>query len=81
MDRIVPFVHRNLLIRPGATNEEATKLEDVTSELGIFSVILVQGDKILVNEVVGHSLRTKLADCDEAGVHTGHGTIDSPFLV
>lgn len=39
------------------------------------------GDEILINEQVGHMMRTKLTSCNEGGVHAGDGVLDSPFLI
>lgn len=39
------------------------------------------GNKILINEQVGHMMRTKLTSCNEGGVHAGDGVLDSPFLI
>lgn len=39
------------------------------------------GDDILINEQVGHMMRTKLTSCNEGGVHAGNGVLDSPFLI
>lgn len=37
--------------------------------------------ELLVNETVGHLLRTKPVESDEGGVATGYSVIDSPLLV
>lgn len=67
----------------------------VISELGIYGVVLLREDvdgtaaaarggnkaELLVNETVGHLLRTKPVESDEGGVATGYSVIDSPLLV
>ncbi|GAA5873466.1 hypothetical protein JCM3774_002425 [Rhodotorula dairenensis] len=59
----------------------------VVSELGIYGVVLLREDfdggkpELLVNETVGHLLRTKPVESDEGGVATGYSVIDSPLLV
>lgn len=79
MDRIVPPVQQNYMLRPGrgkATFEPV----DVVSELGIYGVVIGDADTILENKQVGHMLRTKLATANEGGVAAGWGALDSPFL-
>ncbi|XP_049763451.1 glutathione synthetase-like isoform X1 [Schistocerca cancellata] len=78
MERIAPPVQKNYIVRPGQNNlPEPT---DVVSELGIFGVVIGDAEKILVNEQVGHMLRTKLSTVDEGGVAAGLGALDSPYL-
>jgi len=81
MDKINPPVQQNYLIRPNQSVEDNTTLCDVVSEIGIFGTILCDGDDILINEQVGHMMRTKLTSCNEGGVHAGNGVLDSPFLI
>ncbi|XP_032456942.1 glutathione synthetase-like [Nasonia vitripennis] len=78
MDKIRPVVTSNQLIRPDVADNRPV---DVTSELGIFGVVLSNGEKILRNLAVGHTLRTKLAKSNEGGVSSGFGACDSPLLV
>ncbi|KPV72466.1 uncharacterized protein RHOBADRAFT_18343 [Rhodotorula graminis WP1] len=63
---------------------------EVVSELGVYGVVLVREDvdgsrggeaDVLVNETVGHLLRTKASSSDEGGVAVGFSVIDSPLLV
>lgn len=60
---------------------------DVVSELGIYGVMLfkaqdgARGAEVLVNETVGHLVRTKSRASDEGGVAVGFSVIDSPCLV
>lgn len=39
------------------------------------------GNKIFLNEQVGHMLRTKLSSANEGGLLHGDGCCDSPFLM
>ncbi|GAA5916563.1 hypothetical protein JCM8208_007703 [Rhodotorula glutinis] len=63
---------------------------EVVSELGVYGVVLLREDvdgsrggeaQVLVNETVGHLLRTKASSSDEGGVAVGFSVIDSPLLV
>ncbi|OAD73602.1 hypothetical protein PHYBLDRAFT_181285 [Phycomyces blakesleeanus NRRL 1555(-)] len=67
---------KNLMVREGEIIEG-----DVASELGIYGIYLSDGDKVLVNEVGGHLLRTKGHSTNEGGVAAGFAVIDSPLLV
>ncbi|XP_025204827.1 glutathione synthetase-like isoform X2 [Melanaphis sacchari] len=81
MDKINPPVQQNYLIRPNQDYEKNSTLSEVLSEMGIFGIILCDGDEIVINEQVGHMMRTKLTSCNEGGVHAGDGVLDSPFLI
>ncbi|GAA5977581.1 hypothetical protein JCM10908_005028 [Rhodotorula pacifica] len=76
-----------LLVKAGSA---AATHAQVISELGIYGVVLLREDvdgsqggkaEVLVNETVGHLLRTKPVESDEGGVATGYSVIDSPLLV
>lgn len=58
---------------------------EVVSELGIYGIILFKksknGAEILLNETVGHLLRTKGSNDDEGGVQVGFSVIDSMCLI
>ena len=61
---------------------------EVVSELGVYGVVLLReagarggAAEVLVNETVGHLLRTKASSSDEGGVAVGFSVIDSPLLV
>lgn len=79
MDRLYPPVHRNYVMKPGKSAEYETK--ELTSELGIFGVVIGSDKEIIVNRQGGHTLRTKLATDNEGGVAAGLGACDSPFLI
>ena len=73
----------SIMVRAG---EEHGQRAEVVSELGVYGVALFRraeggGAEMLVNETVGHLLRTKGKDSDEGGVAVGFSVIDSPLLV
>ncbi|POY70883.1 putative Glutathione synthase [Rhodotorula taiwanensis] len=76
-----------VLVKAGEARGTRAK---VISELGVYGVVLLREDvdnvrggkaELLVNETVGHLLRTKPVESDEGGVATGFSVIDSPLLV
>lgn len=76
MQRIKPFTNKSVMVRDGRYSEQ-----DTLSELGVFGVYLnVQGD-VVVNECVGHLVRTKVSTSDEGGVAAGYAVLDSPYLI
>ncbi|KAL8287348.1 hypothetical protein RQP46_003800 [Phenoliferia psychrophenolica] len=75
----------SVMVRAG---EEVGVRAEVVSELGVYGVALFRrseeggkGAEMLVNETVGHLLRTKGIDSDEGGVAVGFSVVDSPLLV
>ena len=54
-----------------------------TSELGIFSVSLVDARtrEVFVSKPAGHLLRSKVASNKEGGLASGFGVMDSPFVM
>ncbi|XP_046830361.1 uncharacterized protein LOC124429293 isoform X3 [Vespa crabro] len=64
MDKIIPPIHLNYMIRPESHNYLEPK--ELVSELGIFGVIIADDKNIYVNKKAGHMLRTKLAIANEA---------------
>lgn len=79
MDKIHPPIHKSYMIRPD--NSISIEPQELVSELGIFGIIIANGNDIYVNKQSGHMLRTKLATANEGGVATGLGACDSPFLI
>lgn len=79
MERIRPPVMRNLLVSP-RTEPHYNTFNDIDSELGIFGSILGDSNNIVSNLEAGHVLRSKLLHCNEGGVSSGNGVIDSPYL-
>lgn len=91
MQRIRPRPFPALLMRAGAVARA-----EALCELGVYSVWLSRtagggggegggegegGESVILNEPVGHLLRTKTADSDEGGVAAGFAVLDSPRLV
>lgn len=83
MDRIYPPLQKNYLIRAAEESplKNDTDLSDVITELGIYGVIIGNNNEIILNEQVGHILRTKLSSEDEGGIVAGIGALDSPYLI
>ncbi|BGP26227.1 Glutathione synthetase [Rhodotorula toruloides] len=74
-----------ILVKAG---EDKGRRADVVSELGVYGIVLLRENldeagappEVLVNETVGHLLRTKGRESDEGGVAVGFSVIDSPLL-
>ncbi|KAL6257037.1 hypothetical protein P5V15_011972 [Pogonomyrmex californicus] len=83
MDRIYPPLQKNYLIRAAKepSFEDKIDLSDVITELGIYGVIVGDSNEIMLNEQVGHILRTKASSEDEGGIVAGVGALDSPYLI
>ncbi|XP_018406229.1 PREDICTED: glutathione synthetase-like [Cyphomyrmex costatus] len=83
MDRIYPPLQKNYIIRAAEESplEEDINLSDVITELGIYGVIVGDSNDIMLNNQVGHILRTKLSSEDEGGIVAGIGALDSPYLI
>lgn len=77
MDKVKPCPVQNYLLRPGA----ALKLSTCLSELGIFGAYVRQGKEMVMNECVGHLLRTKSSEHADGGVAAGVAVLDNPLLV
>ncbi|XP_011139073.2 glutathione synthetase-like isoform X1 [Harpegnathos saltator] len=83
MDRIYPPLQTNYLIRAAQEpiSESNVSLSDVVAELGIYGVVVGDGKQIMMNEEVGHILRTKSSTENEGGIVAGVGALDSPYLI
>ncbi|KAJ8407979.1 hypothetical protein AAFF_G00262070 [Aldrovandia affinis] len=77
MDKVHPQPVYNYLLRRGCP----LKLSTCLSELGIFGTYVRQGTDMLLNECVGHLLRTKSAEHSDGGVAAGAAVIDNPLVV
>jgi len=80
MQKIQPPSTSGVLIRRGEIAYEG----DVVCELGVFGISLrdySSSKNILMDEVVGHILRTKSVKTDEGGVAAGYAFLSSPKLV
>ena len=53
----------------------------ITNELGIYGVLVRDGEKTILNETTGYCLRTKPAEENEAGVMCGTGALDSIYFI
>lgn len=76
MQKILPPPQKSVLVRNGQYQEA-----DTVSELGIYGTFLRHGDMVLLNEEVGHLVRTKRTDSNEGGVAAGFAVLDSPYLI
>lgn len=77
MDKIRPCPVQNYLLRPGAPLSLSTCL----SELGVFGAYVRHGKEMVMNECVGHLLRTKSSEHADGGVAAGVAVLDNPLLV
>eukprot|EP01087_Luapelamoeba_hula_P017584 TRINITY_DN5555_c0_g1_i1.p1 TRINITY_DN5555_c0_g1~~TRINITY_DN5555_c0_g1_i1.p1 ORF type:complete len:512 (+),score=78.68 TRINITY_DN5555_c0_g1_i1:36-1571(+) len=76
MDRIRASTFETLSYRAG----QATVTTSVY-ELGVYSSFLAEGEKVILDEVAGHLLRTKESTQKEGGVVAGASNLDSPLLI
>lgn len=77
MDKIQPTPSKNYLLRRDAP----LKLSNCLSELGVFGAYIRQGADMVMNECVGHLLRTKSSEHSDGGVAAGVAVLDNPLLV
>uniref|UniRef100_A0AAY4EDE5 Glutathione synthetase n=1 Tax=Denticeps clupeoides TaxID=299321 RepID=A0AAY4EDE5_9TELE len=77
MDKIRPRPSHNYLLRPG----EPLRLNACLSELGAFGAYVRHGKDMVMNECVGHLLRTKSVEYSDGGVAAGVAVLDNPLLV
>jgi glutathione synthetase len=76
MDKIKPPSINTISLRNGKFHSNPS-----VSELGIFGIYLIQGNKEILNRSAGHLFRTKATSVKEGGVATGFSVLDSPFLI
>ncbi len=76
MERIVPPATPNALVVHGVLRDVAP----VVAELGVYAVHLCCGADVVCSEAAGYLLRTKPADADDGGVHSGIAALDTPAL-
>ncbi|XP_058846920.1 glutathione synthetase-like isoform X3 [Acipenser ruthenus] len=76
MDKIRPQPVKNVLLRRGAPLTLSTCL----CELGMYGVYVRQGKEMVLNDCVGHLLRTKSTEHDDGGVAAGVAVLDNPLL-
>ncbi|XP_061114093.1 glutathione synthetase-like isoform X2 [Conger conger] len=77
MEKVHPQPVYNYLLRSGYP----LKLSTCLSELGIFGAYVRQGTNMLLNECVGHLLRTKSSEYSDGGVTAGVAVLDNPILI
>ncbi|KAL3087210.1 hypothetical protein niasHS_009090 [Heterodera schachtii] len=78
MQKLRPMVVKNYVLRP----YEATRLEEVIPELGVYGFLIgdLKAGKVLHNVQQGYHFRTKLSHVNEAGISAGFGFYDSVYL-
>ncbi|PVV00654.1 hypothetical protein BB560_004960 [Smittium megazygosporum] len=76
MELINSPISSSLFLRNGAIE----KVNSI-SELGVYGVLLADGEKILYNQTGGHLLRSKSQGTNEGGVASGFAVLDSPCLI
>ncbi|MEQ2236826.1 hypothetical protein ILYODFUR_016586 [Ilyodon furcidens] len=77
MDKISPPPIQNYLLRP----DTPLTVSNCLSELGVFGAYVRQGEHMVMNECVGHLLRTKSSEHTDGGVAAGVAVLDNPLLV
>ncbi|XP_029994818.1 glutathione synthetase-like [Sphaeramia orbicularis] len=77
MDKIHPAPVHNYLLRRDAPLKMSTCL----SELGVFGAYVRRGEDMVMNECVGHLLRTKSSEHSDGGVAAGVAVLDNPLLI
>ncbi|MED6266689.1 hypothetical protein CHARACLAT_004646 [Characodon lateralis] len=77
MDKICPPPIQNYLLRRDAP----LTVSNCLSELGVFGAYVRQGEHMVMNECVGHLLRTKSSEHTDGGVAAGVAVLDNPLLV
>ncbi|XP_061636885.1 glutathione synthetase isoform X1 [Phyllopteryx taeniolatus] len=76
MDKIQPVSTQNYLLRRGTP----LKISNCLSELGFFGAYVRQGEDMVMNDCVGHLLRTKSSEHLDGGVAAGVAVLDNPLL-
>lgn len=77
MDKIQPTPLKNYLLRRDAP----LVISNCLSELGVFGTYVRHGEDMVLNECVGHLLRTKSSEHSDGGVAAGVAVLDNPLLV
>ncbi|XP_075882750.1 glutathione synthetase-like isoform X1 [Nelusetta ayraudi] len=77
MDKLRPSPVQNILLK----RDFPLQVSDCVGELGVFGVFVRHGEETVMNECVGHLLKTRSAQHDEGGISSGAGVSDSPLLV
>ncbi|XP_041859049.1 glutathione synthetase [Melanotaenia boesemani] len=77
MDKINPTPVQNYLLR----RDGPLTISNCLSELGVFGAYVRQGKEMVLNECVGHLLRTKSSEHSDGGVAAGVAVLDNPLLI
>ncbi|XP_053309196.1 glutathione synthetase [Spea bombifrons] len=77
MDKIKPQPVKNCLLKANGR----LQVSECISELGMFGVYVRHGKETVLNEGVGHLLRTKATEHADGGVAAGVAVLDNPYLV
>ncbi|KAK2851026.1 hypothetical protein Q5P01_007302 [Channa striata] len=77
MDKIEPKPVKNYLLKRDAP----LQITNCLSELGTFGAYVRQGKNMVMNECVGHLLRTKSSEHSDGGVAAGVAVLDNPLLI
>jgi len=77
MDKVNAPVYKNYIVH---IDFERPKLLDVVNEIGIFGILLSNGDQEIINETVGYLVRTKSIEHADGGVAAGRAVLDSVCL-
>ncbi|VDL97717.1 unnamed protein product [Schistocephalus solidus] len=78
MQRLQPPLVENCVV---GLNYPPPIRRSMVCELGIYGVLLSNGDDIIENYSSGHLLRSKFFGVDEGGVAAGFACLDTPYLV
>jgi len=81
MERVFPAVTPSAVCRMEEGKRAEAVVRRSVSELGIFGTFLADGKRVLLNEAVGHLLRSKGRDTNQGGVFVGNAVVDAPLLV
>lgn len=77
MDKIHPATVHNYLLR----QDTPLRMSTCLSELGVYGAYVRRGKDMVMNECVGHLLRTKSSEHSDGGVAAGVAVLDNPFLI
>ncbi|XP_053705678.1 glutathione synthetase-like [Synchiropus splendidus] len=76
MDKLHPAPTNNCLLRRDAP----VKMSSCISELGVFGVYVRHNTDMVMNQFVGHLLRSKSSEQPDGGVVAGIAVLDNPLL-
>lgn len=81
MDFIANKLSDNYLLTADTSIKQKNfKPDQLTGELGVFGVILADGQRVFNNFEAGSLLRSKLNTINEGGIMQGSGALDTVFL-